>query len=110
MKQYVIDDLRIEDYEKIKKFCDKSFGEPSLGSIYWIEIEKDILNQTQSAHVDCQPHYFVVELQESRLSCEFLVRIKNSIKCDCMAYADRKQREWLMDMMDAILDELAISV
>ncbi len=110
MKQYVIDGLRLEDYEKIKKYCDENLGSPSLDSIYWVEMDRNILNEVQLAHVSCQPHYFAIDLEEQHLSCEFLVRIKKNIKCDCMAYADRKQREWIMDKVDAMLEELNITV
>ncbi|MBF0201692.1 MAG: hypothetical protein HQK66_10345 [Desulfamplus sp.] len=110
MKQYVIDGFRSEDYERIKAYFDEHCGTPSLGSIYWIEIDEALLNGTQLSHAGCGPHYFAVELEEGRLSCEFLVRIKKSVKCDCMAYADQKQREWIMDMMDAMLEKLHISI
>ena len=110
MKQYVIDGLRLEDFDKLKTYCDERFGSPSLGSIYWVEVPETILNETQMAHRECAPHYFTIELEEPRLSCEFLVRIKKNIKCDCMAYADRKQREWVMDTVDAILDTLNITI
>lgn len=36
-------------------------------------------------------------LEESYLSCELLVRIKNNIKCDCMGYATKEQRDWLVN-------------
>lgn len=110
MKQYLIDGLSPYDYEKLKRYCDETFGPPSLGSIYWVAIAPEILNEEQRAHVDCQPHYFVLELEQQHLSCELLVRIKNSIKCDCMGYADKKQREWFMDRVDGILDGLDITV
>ncbi|MBF0468459.1 MAG: hypothetical protein HQK61_06185 [Desulfamplus sp.] len=110
MKQYLIDGLRPEDYEKLKRYCDETFGQPSLGSIYWVEMEPELLNSMQKDHMECQPHYFAFELEEQRLSCELLVRIKKNIKCDCMCYADKKQREWLMDKVDAMLDGLDISI
>ncbi|MBF0235615.1 MAG: hypothetical protein HQK62_12660 [Desulfamplus sp.] len=110
MKQYLIDGLRLEDYEKLKRYCDETFGQPSLGSIYWVEMEPSLMNSMQKDHMECQPHYFAFELEEQQLSCELLVRIKKNIKCDCMSYADKKQREWLMDKVDAILDDLEISI
>lgn len=110
MKQYVIDGLRLEDVEKLKCYCNERFGNASLGAIYWVEIPESILNEIQMAHRDCAPHFFTIELDGDRLSCEFLVRIKKSVKCDCMAYADQKQREWIMDEMDAILDGLDICI
>ncbi|MBF0377547.1 MAG: hypothetical protein HQK72_08675 [Desulfamplus sp.] len=110
MKQYVIDGLSPYDYERLKKYCDENFGEPSLGAVYWVEIDESILNSMQKEHIDCKPYYFALELYEQRLSSEFLVRIKKHIKCDCMGYADKKQREWLMDKIDGILATLDITI
>lgn len=110
MKQYLIDGFRLEDYEKIKSYCDENFGSPSLGTIYWVELDKDILSPLQASHEDCRPHVFALELDEKFLSCELLVRIKKNIKCDCMAYADAQQREWLISKIDAILDVLDITI
>ncbi|MBF0111371.1 MAG: hypothetical protein HQK74_01390 [Desulfamplus sp.] len=111
MKQYVIDGLSPYDYERLKKYFDEILGQPSLGSIYWLEIDPELLSPMQISHTDCQPHYFAFELDErGHLSCEFLVRIKKSIKCDCMGYADKKQRDWLMDKIDDILKILDITI
>jgi len=110
MKQYLIDGLRLEDYQKLKDYLQKYFGIPSLGSIYWVQLDKSILGPLQASHKDCQPHFFTLELNEKFLSCELLVRIKKNIKCDCMSYANSKQREWLITKIDAILDELRISI
>lgn len=110
MKQYLIDGLSPYDYEKLKKYCDETFGIASLGSIYWVEIDQSLLNSMQKDHQECQPHYFALELEEHHLSCEFLVRIKSNIKCDCMGYADKTQRAWLMDKVDGILDSLDITI
>ncbi len=110
MKQYVIDGLSPYDYERLKKYFDERFGQPSLGTIYWVEIDQSILSPLQKSHTQCQPYYFAFELDERRLSCELLVRIKKHIKCDCMGYADSKQRDWLMDMVDGILNTLDIVI
>ncbi|MBF0228815.1 MAG: hypothetical protein HQK63_04375 [Desulfamplus sp.] len=110
MKQYVIDGLSPYDYERLKKYCDENFGEPSLGSIYWVEIDKTILNPMQKDHTDCQPYYFALELDEQRLSSEFLIRIKKHIKCDCMGYADKQQMLWLIEKVDEILATLDITI
>ncbi len=110
MKQYLIDGLRFQDYEKLKTYCEEHFGPSSLGSIYWVELDKNLLNPLQKEHHNCYPHVFALELDEQSLSCELLVRITKNIKCDCMSYANPEQREWLITKIDAILDELGISI
>ena len=110
MKQYVLDGLRLEDYRALKDYLDQHVDKSPLGGIYWIELDKDLLTPEQAAHTECQPHVFALMLEETYLSCELLVRIKNNIKCDCMGYATREQREWLIQQADAILEKLSIRI
>lgn len=110
MKQYLIDGLRPADYQKLKTYLDKYLKASPLGGIYWLEVDKNLLTPIQKKHQECQPHFFALMLEETYLSCELLVRIKKNIKCDCMDYATRQQRDWLMDQADAILEKLDISI
>lgn len=110
MKQYVIDGLRLDDYRKLKEFLDEQFESSPLGGIYWLELDRDILTPLQKQHKECHPHVFALMLEETYLSSEFLVRIKNNIKCECMAYANAVQRSWLIEKADSILEALDIRV
>jgi hypothetical protein len=40
MKQYVIDELRPEDHNKIKKYLDETYGSAEIGGIYWVPIHR----------------------------------------------------------------------
>ncbi len=110
MKQYVIDGLRLQDYEKLKTYLDESLKSSPLGGIYWLELDDELLTPTQKSHTGCYPHVFALMLEETYLACEFLVRIEKNIKCDCMGYATKEQRNWLMDQADAILEKLDIGI
>jgi hypothetical protein len=110
MKQYVVDQLRFADYEKISQCLDQRFGPASMGGVYWIPLEPVQLSATQSAHVDCQPFCAALELCEERLSLELLIRTRQRIRCDCIAYATEEQRRWLIHMVDDMLLQLGISV
>ena len=110
MKQYVIDGLRLEDYQKLKAYLDRYLKPSTIDGVYWFELDQDILTPVQKSHADCQPHVFALMLEESYLSCEFLVRVEKKIKCDCMDYATKEQCNWLMDQADAILEKLDIRI
>ena len=110
MKQYVIDGLRPQDFKKLKKYLDKHFEASPLGEIYWVELPTNILTPMQEEHEGCKPHVFALVLENDSLSAELLVRIKTSIKCDCMGYATQKQREWLIQKMDLILEKLEVQI
>ncbi len=110
MKQYVIDGLRLEDYQKLKAYLDRYLISSPIGGVYWLKLDQDILTPVQKNHANCQPHVFALMLEESYLSIEFLVRVEKKIKCDCMDYATKEQLNWLIDQVDAILEKLDIRI
>lgn len=110
MKQYVIDGLRYPEYQRIKAYLDVHLKASPLGGIYWLELDKDILSPVQKQHTQCSPHVFALMLEGTYLSCELLVRIEKNIKCECMAYATKTQRNWLINQTDAILEKLDIRI
>lgn len=110
MKQYVIDGLSLKDYGHLKSYLDENLKSSPLGGIYWLELPEELLTPVQKSHENCRPHVFALMLEETYLSCEFLVRIEKNIKCDCMGHANREQRQWLMDQADAIFEQLNIPV
>lgn len=110
MKQYVIDELRIEDHEKIKTYFDDHFKVSEIGEIYWVHLDPEMLSEIQVSHHECKPFYFAVELEPDKISCELLVRTGNRIRCDCIRYATESQRNWLICLIDTILEKLEIHV
>ena len=110
MKQYVIDELRPNDYQQIKAYLEEKIGISPLGGVYWLPLDPERYSGTQNAHKECQPFYFALELEPTRLSCELLVRTQNRMRCQCMGYASVAQRNWLIDTVDACFDELNIKI
>jgi len=110
MKQYVLDELRQDDYKKIKNYFDQNYQSGSMGGIYWIFIAGELLTDIQAEHLACQPFYFAVELQESRLSGELLIRSSNRIRCNCISYASKAQRDWFIELIDTLLETLDIKI
>ncbi len=108
MKQYVVDEIRSEDYMQIKAFLDKEYGESELGGLYWIPVDGALLTPLQSCHQLCQPFYVALDLEPGRLSCELLVRTKERVRCDCMAYATEEQRNWIINRVDRVFNQLEI--
>ena len=109
MKQYVIDELRPEDYKALKKYLDEQFGPAEMDGIYWIPVESDSLTDIQLQHKECRPHYLALDLDPGRLACELLVRTKNRMSCDCIQYATEKQRNWLIELVDKMFNRLEIA-
>jgi hypothetical protein len=108
MKQYVIDELRSADYEKIKAYLDENYGISKLGGVYWIPLDTEMLTETQASHAECRPYYFALELGTDLMACELLVRSKSRMRCNCIGYATEIQRNWLIAVIDAMFENLGI--
>jgi hypothetical protein len=109
MKQYVIDELRPSDQHKVKTYLDETYGPCELGSIYWIPLAPECYSDVQREHVTCQPFYFAIELHPQAIVCELLVRTRERIRCGCIAYADPRQRAWIIELVDALFEDLQIN-
>ena len=108
MKQYVIDEIRPADHDKLKAYLDDAFGRAAMGGLYWLPLDSDLLSEAQRSHTACAPFYLALELGENRLAGELLVRTHQRVRCDCIGYADARQRDWLIGRMDAIFEKLGI--
>ena len=108
MKQYVIDEIRPADYDKLKAYLDDAFGREAMDGLYWMPLDSDLLSDVQRSHPACAPFYLALELGEDRLTGELLVRTHQRVRCDCIGYADARQRDWLIGRMDAIFEKLGI--
>lgn len=108
MKQYVIDELRPDDYQKFKAYLDQHFAAPGFDGLYWLPLDEQAYADVQKMHIDCQPFYFALELSPERLACELLVRTNKRVRCDCIQYATESQLNWLFRTVDAISDRLEI--
>ena len=108
MKQYIIDEIRLYDYEKIKSYLDEKYGRSGIDGIYLVPVEKKMLSDVQAEHIDCQPFFFSIQLDENRLACELLIRTNNRMRCDCMSYANEEQFKWIISLVDSIFIELGV--
>jgi len=110
MKQYVIDELSVEDLNKIKTYLDENSDTGAVAGIYRLPLPKKLFNAEQTQHTQCQPFYFAIELENNRITYEFLVRSANQIRCNCIAYADERQYNWLIRKVDAMLEQLEVVI
>ena len=110
MKQYVIDQLRLADYEAVKAYLDKKYRSSIVEGIYWIPIDQSLLTEVQSEHTECQPFYFAVALEQNLMASELLIRTKNKMRCSCISYANEEQLHWIVQFADAIFEKLDIKI
>jgi len=106
MKQYVIDQLRETDYDKIRSYLDANTEKAPLDGVYRVMLPQELYTDLQHEHASCQPYYFSVNLSLRELQIEWLVRSLQVIRCGCIAYATRPQRDFIIDFGDKMLEEL----
>ena len=110
MKQIVVDQLRPGDCEKLEELLSGRYGACPVPGIFWVDLPAEALSPTQAEHRDCAPFAVALELSETSLSCELLIRARQRMRCSCVAYATDSQVLYLLRLLDEILDELAIRV
>ena len=97
MKQYVVDELRPNDHDMLKKYLCENLDFAGLDGVYWKPIDNALLT-----------FYFALTLTPDSLACELLVRTRNRMRCDCMGYATPAQRNWIVAWSDNVLRDLGI--
>lgn len=110
MKQYVIDQLRESDYDDILDFLNKNTEKTALEGLYWVELPKNLYSPIQNDHKDCQSFYFAVNLTLNSVAFEFLIRSRQIIRCSCISYATPKQKDYIMQFADGMLEKLNLQL
>jgi hypothetical protein len=110
MKQYVIDQLRDSDYCQIKEYLGANAESTSLEGIYWAHLPPDLYSAVQNEHSECHPHYFAVNLDWNGVAFELLIRSRQVIRCSCIAYATKQQRDYIIQFADRMIEELKLKL
>ena len=110
MKQYVIDQLRETDYDKILAFLVKNGDASEFGDIFWVMLPNEFYTNVQRQHEGCQPFCFAVNLSTKQAAFEMLIRSRQVLRCSCIAYAGAAQRDYIINFADRMLEELKITI
>jgi len=104
MRQIVIDQLSREERANIESYLKRTLNPGPLSGIYWLEVPQDLLSGDQLSHEECGPYFFAVELEEESVSFELLIRSQSNLHCSCIAYATPAQREFVLRIVDRMLE------
>lgn len=111
MRNYTIDELEPEAVGRIAKALDSRGMNASMDGMYWLELPTALLSDLQREHApQCGPFCLGIEVLEDGVQMELLVRARQILRCDCVAYATPEQRAYAMDELDRTLRELDIPV
>lgn len=111
MRAYLIEDLRPEDLRRITARLEELGFKGPMDGLYFLPLPAELLEPVQAGHPECGPHVMALEVwDETTLKMELLVRARNKLRCDCVAYATPAQRAHMIDALDRIIHDLDIPV
>jgi hypothetical protein len=110
MKQYVFDQLREEDHDLLHEFLDNNAEKTVFDDVFRLPLPEALYTDVQKEHKDCWPFYFAVNLSQTTINFELLIRSKNVLRCSCIRYADRAQRDYILDYADRMLEDLKMKI
>ena len=108
MRSYYIDELSEFDLNKIRLFFEKQALSSQIEDIWWIEIPLDLLTPSQKKQKDLYPFVFTVELGENWFKSEFLIRSLKTLNREWQAFCTPAQREYILSIIDSLIDGLEI--
>jgi hypothetical protein len=108
VRQYLLDEIRRGDIPRIREYLNEHATPSNLQDIWWVDLAEDLLSAEQFAHHDCQTFRFAVELGPSFVRFEFLIRSQQTMRCSCIGYATRVQRDFILAFADHLVEDLAL--
>lgn len=111
MRSYMIQDITPRDMDTITTHLKETGYKSPLDGIFWLPLPESLLGKAQQEHnSQCSPYYLALELGQDWLRLEFLVRSEQRLRCDCIMYADPRQREAMMEFLDELIRNRDIAV
>jgi hypothetical protein len=113
MRQYMLDEISRGDIPCIREYLNEHAQAAGLEGIWWVDLPEDLLSPEQFEHQDCRPFRFAVEVAEmvvgdSFVRFEFLIRSRETMRCSCIGYATRVQRDFILAFADRLVEDLAL--
>ena len=109
MRQIVIDELSPMEHDNIDSYLKRTIKQGPMVGLYWIELSDDLLSESQLGHEEHGPFHLAVELTNSAVKFELLVRSQTNLHCSCIAHATPVQRQFILDFIDRMVAEEFIS-
>ena len=106
MRQIVIDELSPMERDNIDSYLKRSIKRGPMIGLYWIQLPNDLLSPIQQDHdKEHGPYHLAVELTNTSVKFELLVRSQSNLHCNCIAHATPAQRQFILDFIDTMVTE-----
>ena len=108
MRQFLIDEIPRQQMEAVSLYLREKMQPSGMEKIFWLDVPKELLTPIQWEHRECGPHYLAVEVGQTFLKFEFLVRCRKRLRCDCVQYATPAQEAFVMNFVHALIQSLGL--
>lgn len=108
MRHYTADEISSSDIQKIRNYLDEHADRSSLEDVYWLDLPSTLLTGIQFEHTQCQPYCVGIEVGDHFVKFELLIRSRVNHQCRCPRYAERTQREFVIEFAEKMIHELGI--
>ncbi len=106
MRQFVIDELSPMERDNIDSYLKRTIKHGPMIGLYWLQLPDDLLSATQLDHnAQHGPFHLGVEVTNSAVKFELLVRSQVNLHCHCIAHATAAQRLFVLDFIDNMVEE-----
>jgi len=104
----MLDEIARNDIPRVREYLNQHAVAASLDGIWWVDLQEDLLSPEQFSHQDCQPFRFAMELGDDFVRFELLIRSRETMRCACIGYATRQQRDFILAFADRLVEDLAL--
>lgn len=105
MRQIVIDELSPMERDNIDSYLKRTLQQGPMIGLYWIVLPADLYSANQQGHDEHGPFHMAVEVEKDTVRFELLVRSQTNLHCSCIAYATPTQRQFVLDIIDKMIEE-----
>jgi hypothetical protein len=110
MRSYYIDGFVSGELERLVERLETMELSAGMEGLYWLPVPCNLLTPLQKQHErDCGPYALGLEVLDGALRLELLVRARNRLRCDCVAYATPMLIGHMTGYLHGLLDELKIT-
>ena len=110
MRSYYIDEFVPGELDRLVERLESMELSAGVEDLYWLPVPKKLLTPIQQEHArECGPHVLALEILDEGLRLELLVRARNRLRCECVAYAEQRLVNHMILYLHALLDELKIT-
>ncbi|MBW2624453.1 MAG: hypothetical protein JRD68_16205 [Deltaproteobacteria bacterium] len=105
MRQILIDELIADDVAAVHEFLETNAVESGVEGLYWVELTEDLLDPGQFEQKKDHPFCFAVEVGDSWVKFELLIRSRHNMKSTETRFASRIQLEFVLEYSNRIIEE-----